>query len=606
MRVKSFLATLLLMVAGLQTTWAQGFRVYKTDGTVVQFSLRTDSIVFYDDIGSDVDFGPYTPVNQMIVGTWYKSKKESVTFNEDSSTDYMEGFTYEFMPYQGSVIFYNTDGAPVNVYVVHKVTKESLIMSQFGDSGNISVWTRTQPVQLVTSIVLSETSLKLKPDETKTLTATVLPEDADNKAVTWESSNEEVAEVNKNGRVIANGIGNCVITCRATDGSGVKAECTVTVADIQLVTGITLSQTSLSLTLPTNTSQTLTATIQPTDATNKNVTWSSSNTSVATVDQTGKVTAKAAGSCIITATAADGSGVKAECAVTVIQLVTGITLSESSLTLFPNGTQTLTATIQPANANNKQITWSSSDTSIATVDQEGKVTGVALGSCAITATAKDGSGVKGTCAVIVDHEWVDLDLPSGTLWATCNVGASSLVENGDYFAWGETTGYNDGKIDFSWSTYKYCNGSKETLTKYCTQSNYGYNTFTDNLTELLPEDDAATVNWGNNWQIPSEEQYNELINSSYTTSEWMTVNGKYDGMMITSKSNGKSVFLPSAGFRYNTGVYLGSGHYSSRSLDTHSYYGSPFNRYLDFTSGNNHTSAAHRFEGGSIRPVRKQ
>ena len=92
----------------------------------------------------------------------------------------------------------------------------------------------------------------------------------------------------------------------------------------------------------------------------------------------------------------------------------------------------------------------------------------------------------------VTHEWVDLGLPSGTLWATCNVGASSPEGYGDYFAWGET----EPKDYYDWSTYKWCNGNEVTLTKYCTDSFFGYNGFTDGKTELDPEDDAAYVNWG--------------------------------------------------------------------------------------------------------------
>ena len=98
MKTRIFLA-ILLLVAGLQTAWGQGFRVYKSDGTVAQYSLRTDSIVFYDGIGSDQDFGPFTPVNQCIVGTWYKNT-ESMTFNEDGTTDYINDATYVFLPYQ--------------------------------------------------------------------------------------------------------------------------------------------------------------------------------------------------------------------------------------------------------------------------------------------------------------------------------------------------------------------------------------------------------------------------------------------------------------------------------------------------------------------------
>ena len=160
MKVKSILAALLLLVAGLQTAWGQGFRVYKSDGTVAQFSLRTDSIVFYDGIGSDVEFGPFTPVNQCIAGTWYKTKSVSMTFNEDGTTDYMDGATYEFMPYQGNIIINNASGVPMNILRVYKVTDEMLVVSRLGSS-SFNVWSRTKPVQLVTGITLSETTITL-------------------------------------------------------------------------------------------------------------------------------------------------------------------------------------------------------------------------------------------------------------------------------------------------------------------------------------------------------------------------------------------------------------------------------------------------------------
>ena len=430
MRKKNLLAALLLLVAGLQTAWGQGFRVYKSDGTIAQFSLRTDSIVFYDGIGSDVDFGPFTPVNQPIVGTWYQSKSETVTFNEDGTTDYMAGATYKFFPYQGNIVFFNASDAPINILKVYEVTAGKMIVSS-PDGSNLSVWSSTQPVQLVTGITLSETAITLQPDESKRLTATVEPADADNPAVTWESSDDAVAEVNSSGRVTANAKGTCIITCAATDGSGVKAECQVTVGN--------------------------------------------------------------------------------------------------------------------------------------TPDE---------------------------------HEYVDLGLPSGTKWATCNVGANSPEEYGDYFAWGET----EPKDEYNWSTYKWCNGSYDTMTKYCIDSGYGYNGFTDGLTELLPEDDAATKNWGSDWQMPSNDQIEELLNSSNTTTEW-TTQGGVTGRRFTSKSNGNSIFLPAAGGRNDTGLsnVSSDGFCWSRSLYTfHSLYGGS----LYFYSSNIYRGNDFRYYGRSVRPVR--
>lgn len=199
------------------------------------------------------------------------------------------------------------------------------------------------------------------------------------------------------------------------------------------------------------------------------------------------------------------------------------------------------------------------------------------------------------------HEYVDLGLPSGTLWATCNVGASKPEEYGDYFAWGETTGYNDGKTEFSWSTYKWCNGTENTMTKYCNDSNYGNNGYTDTWTELEPEDDAAYVNWGSEWRMPSLDQMNELINSSYTTTIWTSRNGVW-GRLITSKKNRNSIFLPAAGYRDATSLYY-AGSYGgcwSRTLYTSAYCACS----LDFNSGNVNWYGSDRYYGRSVRPVR--
>ena len=286
-------------------------------------------------------------------------------------------------------------------------------------------------------------------------------------------------------------------------------------------------------------------------------------------------------------------------------LATGITLDQTSLSMNSGTTAQLTATISPDDAI-ATITWTSSDESVATVDHNGLVTAVAGGTCTITATA-NASGKTATCEVTVNstaeqHAYVDLGLPSGTLWATCNVGATSPEDYGDYFAWGETTGYNDGKTTFDWSTYKWCNGSSSTMTKYCNNSNYGYNGFTDNKTELDLEDDAAYVNWGAAWRMPSYEQFKELTNSSYTTTAWTTQNG-VGGRLITSNSNGNSVFLPAAGYRYGSSLD-GAGSYGgclSRTLDESGPDGA---HGLGFISSGVNTGYGNRYYGQSVRPVR--
>ena len=197
-----------------------------------------------------------------------------------------------------------------------------------------------------------------------------------------------------------------------------------------------------------------------------------------------------------------------------------------------------------------------------------------------------------------EQAYVDLGLPSGTLWATMNVGAKKPEEFGDYFAWGETTGYNGGKETFSWSNYKYCNGSEKTLTKYCTSTSYGT---VDNKKELEPMDDAATAIWGEAWKMPSYDQYNELINSDYTKVERTTLNG-ITGTKITSKINMKSIFFPAAGFRYDKTFDHEDGYiyYWSSSMaggNSAFYFGFHSNIYFGIWS-------LSRDNGMPIRPVR--
>ena len=184
-----------------------------------------------------------------------------------------------------------------------------------------------------------------------------------------------------------------------------------------------------------------------------------------------------------------------------------------------------------------------------------------------TIPTREGYKFVGWCTTVDDSQYVDLGLPSGLKWATCNIGATKPEEYGDYFAWGETTGYNNGKSDFSWSTYKWCNGDDDKLTKYCNNSRYGYNGFTDTKTELDLADDAARANWGGSWHIPTHAEQEELVNNCTTT--WTTVNGVY-GRLFTSKNNGKTLFLPAAGIRFGTTLEDAGyfGYYWSSSINS--------------------------------------
>jgi hypothetical protein len=197
----------------------------------------------------------------------------------------------------------------------------------------------------------------------------------------------------------------------------------------------------------------------------------------------------------------------------------------------------------------------------------------------------------------LDHTYVDLGLPSGTLWATCNLGANLPEEYGDYFAWGET----QPKDNFSWTNYQYCMGSFNTLTKYCNNPDIGYNGFTDDLTTLEPSDDAATANWGDDWRMPTEEEWQELYQN--TTVTWTTRNG-VNGRLFTA-SNGNSLFLPASGYRNEstpeaTGII---GDYWTNSLDTD--YPSGALSFF-FNSSNYYISFCNRLYGRNVRAVRSE
>lgn len=192
-------------------------------------------------------------------------------------------------------------------------------------------------------------------------------------------------------------------------------------------------------------------------------------------------------------------------------------------------------------------------------------------------------------------KYVDLGLPSGLKWATCNLGATKPEEYGDYYAWGETTIKNK----YEWNTYKWCKGSEKSMTKYCTDSKYGYNGFADGKTALEAEDDVATAKLGAPWRMPTGDEIKELLDKC--TWEWTQLNGVkgYKG----TGPNGKFIFLPAAGFRSGADLVLAGswGYFWSSSLYSDD---SARTRILGFNP-NIHDWGSLRFFGFSVRPVRR-
>ncbi len=293
----------------------------------------------------------------------------------------------------------------------------SIITASAGGKSGTCTITVSKKVVEVSSIELNKTSASLKAGETVTLTATVKPDDATDKTVTWTTSDASVATVD-NGVVTAKKVGSATITAKAGDKS---ATCAITVVATP-VTSVTLNKTSAQL--KAGETVTLTATVKPDDATDKTVTWTTSNASAATVDN-GVVTAKKVGSATITAQAGDKS---ANCSITVVTTpVSSVTLNKTSAYLEAGETVTLTATVKPDDAD-KTVTWSTSDANVATVDN-GVVTAKKFGSAYITAKAEDKTA---NCSITVPKPnlSVELNIPlhSMEVGDTQTITASLLPE----------------------------------------------------------------------------------------------------------------------------------------------------------------------------------
>ena len=268
-----------------------------------------------------------------------------------------------------------------------------------GKSGTCAVTVKAKAIG-VTEVTLDKTELTLTEGETETLTATVRPDNANNRKVTWSSDKTEVATVDGAGRVTAVKAGEAVVTVTTEDG-GRTATCAVTVkAKTVSVTEVTLDRAELTLT--EGETETLTATVKPDNADNRKVTWSSDKTEIATVDGAGKVTAVKAGEAVVTVTTEDG-GKTATCKVTVkakVVPVTGVDVKPWSVTIGANGTTKLTCTVAPSNATNRNVRLESDNPSVATVDSDGNVRAVSAGVAKVGAVTEDG-GFRSGCTVTV-------------------------------------------------------------------------------------------------------------------------------------------------------------------------------------------------------------
>ena len=385
-------------------------------------------------------------------------------------------------------------------------------------------------------LVLSESVLEMIKGNTYSLTATVTPSNASLRMVQWSSTDPSVISVN-NGMLKALNVGECDIisTCL-----GLQAVCHVTV--IETAVQITLDMHEARL-LP-NHSLIITPTLNPPLETSLEVVVSNHEVAAARLmNGVVQVVGLTEGSTMIVVSSTDGKAIPDSCVVTVytehgdvncdgyVNISDITNLIDYLLSDNPGG-----LSVDNADTN--------SDGNVNISDVTTLIDYLLSGHWPYS---------------YYDDYWVDLGLPSGTLWATMNIGASSPEDYGDYFAWGETKPKDVyGKGNYKW--YKSdANGSG--YTKYCRRTYFGYNGFADNKMTLDFEDDAAYVNWGPQWRMPTQGQQQELIENCTWT--WTTING-VNGQLATGP-NGNSIFLPAAGL-YGWGLDGWDGQYFSCNL----------------------------------------
>lgn len=304
----------------------------------------------------------------------------------------------------GAVATVKASGKTCEVIPVGSGSTTIRVSAPDGDFATASV-TVKQPY---TEIVLDKPQLSLEEGATGKLTATLTPQTTPDDFIVWSSDPTDIATVDNNGNVTAIKVGTATITVASKLNPDAKATCTVTVKPVP-VTSITLNKSSLTLNF--GESETIIATVKPDNATNKKVTWDTSDSTIATVDANGKVTAMSKeGTATITAKSVGNSSLSATCKVTVtspVVHVKKVSVSPTTLSMYPGESKALTATIDPSNAENKNVSWTFSDGAVATVNANGTVVAHSVGDATITVTTEDG-GYTASCKVSVKEKPVNV------------------------------------------------------------------------------------------------------------------------------------------------------------------------------------------------------
>ena len=472
-----------------------------------------------------------------------------------------------------------------------------------------------QPAQeiAVESISIDHGDQILNVGESMLLSATVLPADATDKSINWKSSDENIVMVSSGGKILALAVGMAQVIAEAggktdfikiTVKEGSSAEDNPSLTVTGEATDITSTSAKLFgyANLPLELGDAAFGIIYSTEKTptvengalKRAYNVDTNNMYAVTVTGLSSGTTYYYSSYIQNGQIYRFGAVKSFS--TPVVQVESVSLDVTEfISHWIGSSVTLNATVLPEDATDKSVVWSSSDDSIATVDQNGLVTLVSDGTATIYARTNDQNKIASCTVKLVPIPMpgtIDLGLTSGVKWASFNLGASKPEEYGDYYAWGET----ETKSNYSWSTYKFGTSYSGPFSKYNTSSSYGT---VDNKTVLDPEDDAAHVALGGSWRMPTDEEWTEL--RTQCTWTWTTENG-VNGRRVTGP-NGNSIFLPAAGCRFDTDLYnAGSfGSYWSSSLST----GYPDCAwYVCFSSDNvDRYNGGSRDNGLSVRPV---
>ena len=455
---------------------------------------------------------------------------------------------------------------PTTLYVMRN--QVIIFQAPLAEIDSITFITPEFTIIPVTDVVLNREMITLAVGTSETLIAAIVPANATNQTVVWSSSNPAIASVDDYGVVTAHALGTTIISVVAMDGLHV-AQCVVTVGIP--VTNITLDR--VFATLGVSETLTLTAAVHPADATNNTVVWTSSADSVATVSDTGVVTGISAGTAVISASTEDGVHT-AECVMTIVPVpVTNVTLDRTTATLQVGFTLNLTHTIFPAHATNQNVIWTSSNPSVATVNDNGFVIAMSDGRTVITVRTEDGNFTATTA--INARSGVSI---GGRIWATRNVGtpgtfAPTPESAGMFFQWNRRVGW--------------------TATDPMVNSDGG--TVWNSTTPAGTTWESANDPCPDGWRVPTQAELQSLNNAG---SVWITQNGVQGRLFGTAPNQ---IFLPAAGWRYTTGS-LGSagtsGFYWSSTQD-----GSTNAWRLWFGSGSGGMGSWLRALGLSVRCV---